>query len=118
MFALTSSQASKILGYSALSVKDKCYVALDDSTYIADSPNDMIKYLEDLLADPKEYMIDQVSMQDVTKDFGDTEGSYALEVDAFDIFKKLAESVKMSFYESPYESFDSEEPEVFIIEVK
>jgi len=117
MFAMTQNQRDKVIGYSALSRVDHKYICLDGATYIAGSGNDMIKYLEDSLLNQKDYMIDRESMTDILHDYGDSHGAYALEVNALQNFKDIADTVHMDYKTEPYNSYDSEDPDVFIVEM-
>ena len=62
-------------------------------------------------------MIDKESVVDLIHDYGDTHGVYALELDALRSFASVADPVHLPYHTAPYESFDSEDPELFMIEI-
>ena len=118
MVAINKKDENKIIGYSALSRKTHKYISIDGATYVANSGHDMVKFLEDSLLKSTEYMIDKESVVDLLHDYGDTHGSYALEIEALNSFKTIADRSKIKYNSNPYESFDSEEPELFIVEIE
>ena len=117
MYAMTQEQQEYIIGYSALSKKSHTYLLIDDAVYIADSFTDMENYIEDQLLDKTDYLIDTVCVKDLINDYGDSNGLYALEVDATEKFRKTADKISLSYELKPYESYDSEEPELYLIEL-
>jgi len=118
MFAITKEQREKVVGYSALSRSDHKYICVDGATYVAGSDKDMEKYLEDSLLKKEDYLIDRESVSDLLHDYGDTQGSYALELEALSTFKSVADKVNIHYHSDPYESFASEDPELFIVEIE
>lgn len=118
MYAITEQQRSKVVGYSALSRIDHKFISIDGATYVANSGNDMLRYLEDSLLKKDEYLIDSESMEDILHDYGDSHGSYALELEALRAFREIADQVKLDYHSDPYESFESEDPDIFIVEIQ
>ena len=118
MFAITKEQQEKVVGYSALSRTNHKYIAVDGATYIANSCDDMVKYLEDSLLKKEDYLIDRESVADLIHDYGDTQGLYALEFNALTSFTSVADPVHIHYHTEPYESFDSEDPELFMVEIE
>lgn len=118
MLSITSELQEKVVGYSALSRLDYKYITVDGATYVANTIEDMLRFIDDSLLNREDYLIDKETVADLLHDYGDTRGVYALEIGALDKFSSVADIAHLHYNKEPYESFDSEEPDLFIVEIE
>ena len=118
MYAMTTTQSHRLVGFGALSKVSMSYYRKNDGVYIADSEDDMWKVLRDENMSLDNYMIDPIEMEDLVRDVGDTHGVYSLELDAYEQFKSIADSIELHYRMTPEKSCDAEESDLFIIEIE
>ena len=92
---------SKIIGYSGFDHSEECYEYFENSCYIADTPQSAENLMRNSYSCAGTYRIDPVTIDQIMDDFGASCGDYAMEKEAFDRFKDVAEEkdIRFSVYE-------------------
>ncbi|MFH2060732.1 MAG: hypothetical protein ABIJ59_17790 [Pseudomonadota bacterium] len=87
----------KIIGYSGFDPYEDCYEYFENSCYIADTPKSAENLMKNSFSRVANYQIDPVTIEQVMDDFGCSCGDYAMEKEAFDKFKAIAEKDNIRF---------------------
>ncbi len=105
-----------IIGYSALALYDESYEYLENSCYIADSPESLMKFLEDAVFNINDYRIDTIILNDIIEDYGCSFGAYTMEPEALKRFRQIS---GIPYTVKPFDGFfDAGAPELFVVNVK
>ena len=88
---------SKIIGYSGFDSSEECYEYFENSCYIADTPRSADNLMRNSFSCVGPYRIDPVTIEQIMDDFGASCGDYAMEKEAFDRFKVVAEKENIRF---------------------
>lgn len=107
-----------VIGYSAYHPFDECYEYNENACYIADTPESLREFLSDALWPVEEYRIDAVTITDIEKDYGESEGEYALEPDALEQFKQTAAASDIEYTVTPYDPSPNAPPTLYIVNIK
>jgi hypothetical protein len=105
---------SKIIGYSGFDSSEECYEYFENSCYIADTPQSAKNLMRNSYSCLGKYRIDPITIVQIMDDFGASCGDYAMEKQAFDRFKAVADKENIRF------SVNEEDCDVplMIVEVK
>jgi len=79
------------IGYSGFILFEECYEYNENACFIAGNQNMAKQFMIDCGYDKSEFRIDQISLNDLMKDYGCSSGEYAMEELAFEKFKKVAD---------------------------
>ena len=96
----------QIIGYSGFDPYEECYEYFENSCYIADTPKSAENLMENSFSCVGTYRIDPVIIEQIMDDFGVSCGDYAMEKEAFDRFKAVAEKENISFEANEEENTD------------
>ncbi len=87
----------KIIGYSGFDPHEGCYEYFENSCYIADTPKAAENLMRNSFLCVGTYRIDPVTIEQIMDDFGASCGDYAMEKEAFDRFKAVADKENIHF---------------------
>ncbi len=87
----------KNIGYSGFDPYEECYEYFENSCYIADTPKSAENLMRNSFSCVGAYRIDPVTIEQIMGDFGASCGDYAMEKEAFDRFKAVADQEKIHF---------------------
>ena len=87
----------RIIGYSGFDPYEECYEYFENSCYIADTPQSADNLMRNSFSCVGPYRIDPVTIEQIMHDFGASCGDYAMEKEAFDRFKVVAEKENIRF---------------------
>lgn len=103
-----------LIGYSAFILFEECYEYNENACYIADSPESLIKFLEDAVFNVNDYRIDTITLNDILDDYGCSAGEYAMEAEALKRFEQIS---AVPYAVEPFDIF-FDAPELFVVNVK
>ena len=88
---------SEIIGYSGFDIYEDCYQYYENSCYIADTPESAENLMKNSYISPRDYRIDPVAIDQIMNDYGVSCGDFAMEKEAFERFRYIAEQNKIQF---------------------
>ncbi|MBZ0110297.1 MAG: hypothetical protein K8F52_16735 [Candidatus Scalindua rubra] len=91
-----------VIGYSGFSRLEECYEYNEDACFIADNKDTLKVFLDNCFSSHRNYRIDKVTLKEIMNDFGYSVGEYAMEPEAFKIFKNIAKN-NIEYKESKYD---------------
>jgi hypothetical protein len=92
-----------VIGFSGFSRLEECYEYNEDACFIADNKNTLKVFLDNCFSSHRNYRIDKVTLKEIMNDFGYSGGEYAMEPEAFKIFKNIANKNNIKYKESKYD---------------
>ena len=96
-------QQATVVGYSVFEKFEECYQYNENACFIADSQSTAQTFLNNGYADASDCRIDAVTFADIMRDFGASGGEYAMEGQAFERFKGVAQVNAVAFTFEPYD---------------
>ena len=96
-----------VIGYSVFDLGQECYEYNENACFIASTPERAQQFLSVACMIPEDGRVQDVSWDDLLKDYGCSCGEYAMEADAFARFRTLAEEHSVSFEAERYAGDDS-----------
>ncbi len=104
---MAHQESETVVGFSVFEKFEECYQYNEDACFIADSKKDAEAFLRNGYGDIDECRIDTVTFGDIMLDYGATYGEYAMESQAFAVFKRIAELNGVNFTFEPYDGDDN-----------
>lgn len=92
-----------MLGYSVFEKSEECYQYNENACFIADTKDSADEFLQNGYGDVNDCRVDAVTFGDVMQDFGASCGEYAMERQAYGVFKRVAELNEVTFTSEPYD---------------
>ncbi len=83
-------ESDTVVGFSVFEKFEECYQYNENACFIADSLESAETFLINGYGDADDCRIDKVTFGDIILDYGVSCGEYAMESQAFDVFKKIA----------------------------
>lgn len=117
MTNLTNVPDDPVIGYSAFDRREEWYEYVEDSCYLADSPETLAQFLEGCWALRAEYRVEAVRLSDIVKDYGVSSGHYAMESEALARFRRVADRHELCYRVEPYPDASTPEKTVWAVEV-
>lgn len=103
----------RVIGYSGFLFFDKCYEYNEDACFIADTKELTKEFMSGCDYSSADYRIDKVTFADIMKDYGHSNGEYAMEGEAFLKFKETANKNAIKYEALPYD-FD---PSLMVVKI-
>ena len=100
---MSEDYKNKKIGYSGFILYEECYEYNENACYIADTSEMLEQLMMDCGYDRSEFRVDEISINDLLKDYGYSFGEYAMEKLTFEKFKLIAKENDI-YYEA--EKFD------------
>lgn len=99
-------ESETIVGYSVFEKFEECYQYNEDACFIADSRRSAETFLKNGYSDANDCRIVNITFGDIMRDYGVSCGEYAMESQAFAVFKRIAALNAVTFTS---EAFDGDE---------
>lgn len=96
-----------VIGYSGFNRLEECYEYNEDACFIADNKDTLKDFLDNCFTSHCNYRIDEVTIKDIMNDFGYSFGQYAMELEAFMVFKNIANKNNIKYKETKYDLDES-----------
>ncbi|MEZ6035809.1 MAG: hypothetical protein R3C17_22140 [Planctomycetaceae bacterium] len=109
---MTAESEATWIGYSVFDTSQECYEYNENACYIAANQKTAKRFLDTSFF-PGDCEIHSVSWNDLLKDYGCSGGEYAMEAEAFDRFKLLAEQHGVTFEAEVFYGDDS----IMVVEI-
>jgi hypothetical protein len=100
---MTFKESQTHVGYSIFDSFEDCFDYNENACFIASTRAKAIEFAESAFGDMRGRRIVDVSFADVMNDFGVSCGEYAMELDAFHRFKRVADLNGRTIYAKPYD---------------
>ncbi len=85
------------IGYSAFVYGDDAYLYYENSCYIFDSEDSLIKSTENFDYTKSDYRIDEINFEQIKDDYGVSCGDYIIGNNSFSKFSDIAKEENLSF---------------------
>ena len=114
------SSREAVVGYSALDPFEECYHYCEDACYVADSRESLRRNLARSLSGGADMRVVPVTLADLERDFGVSQGQYAMEPEALQRFRLLTEGCTLRYDVRPYEElfFEGEDVWLFLVTLR
>ena len=111
-----TARSEAVIGYSAFDPFEECYEYCENACYIADSQKSLTRSLAASFSGQADLHVVPVRLADLENDFGTSSGPYAMEREALQRFRLLAEQRGLRYDVRPYAelSFDHEDVSLFL----
>lgn len=104
-----------VIGYSALERFEQCYEFDGEACHVADSAENLRRYLANAGLPIKSYRLVPATFADFRKDFGGARGEYALELQALARFEQAAKAHGLQYEVEEYTDEGELDPKIFIV---
>ncbi len=105
-----------VIGYSAYETVEEYYEYVENSCFIAESPENLIEFTKNCWNPAENYLEYAVRFADMTNDYGVSGRSFAIELGALKRFEKVADKRGIKYQTEPYPGFDKSS-ELFYLEI-
>ena len=108
-------ESETVVGFSVFEKFEECYqynenacfIYNENACFIADSQENAETFLKNGYGDADDCRIDAVTFGDIMLDYGASCGEYAMERQAFAVFKRIAGLNGVTFTSEPYDGDDT-----------
>ena len=100
-------ESETVVGFSVFEKFEECYQYNENACFIADSQENAETFLKNGYCDADDCRIDTVTFGDIMLDYGASCGEYAMESQAFAVFKRIAGLNGVTFTSEPYDGDDT-----------
>lgn len=104
-----------VIGYGALERFEECYEFDGNACHIADSAENLRRYLANAGLPAKSYRLVPATFADFLKDFGGSGGEYAMEPQALARFEQAAKTQGLKYEIEEYTDEGELDPKIFIV---
>jgi hypothetical protein len=104
------------IGYSAYETAEEYYEYVENSCFIAESPEKLVEFTENCWNPAENYRKKVVRFSDMLNDYGVSGRSFAIEKGALKRFEKEAEKRGIKYQTEPYPGFDKSS-ELFYLKI-
>lgn len=105
-----------LIGYSAYDSEEEYYEYVENSCFIADSPENLKEFIKNCWNPAEYYREHIVRLSDIISDYGVSAGRFAIEQAALKRFEKEADKLGIKYQTKPYPGFD-ESSELFHMKI-
>lgn len=100
-------ESKTVIGFSVFENFEECYQYNENACFIAGSQENAESFLNNGYVDADDCRIDAVTFGDIMLDYGGSSGEYAMESQAFLVFKRIAGLNGVTFTSEPYDGDDT-----------
>ncbi len=86
-----------VIGYSAYDTDEECYEYIENSCYIADTPDSLDEFKRNCWQPYETYQTYMVKLSDIMEDFGVSRGRYIMQTEALKRFERIAKQMGMKY---------------------
>jgi ferredoxin len=100
-------ESKTVVGYSVFEIHNELYQYNENECYIADTKEIAEDFMNQWFEAAENCRIDAITIDDIMLDYGASCGSYAMELPAFAMFKRVAELNGITYSAEPFYGDDT-----------